>query len=166
MLAQVQDPIDEVVATLQKLAIAWFPDPVALIKTHALSHHAVDRLTLHAFYILSQDVRIPENHRLAFGNRQTQEAMSEDITPITEEYVHVFMLYTDEEMENIIQTRPQLSINNMLDMVLMAYSKRLSRALGGASPASCTSQLLLAIPVRNKLHVELNSMLVTTIYMV
>ena len=114
----------------------------------------MDRFTLHAYYILSQDVRIPEDHRLAFSTLETQEALIDDITPITDEYVHVFMLYTDQDMENIIQTRPQLSINNMLDMVLMAYTKRLSRALGGASPAKCTSQLLLAIPVRFELPVE------------
>ena len=108
-----------------------------LTKTYAVSHHAVDRFTTHAYYILSRDVRIPEKHRLAFGNLETQEAMADDITPIPDEHVHVFVLYTDQDMENIIQTRPQLSIDNMLDMVLMAYTKRLSRALGGSSPATC-----------------------------
>jgi hypothetical protein len=145
---QVQDPIDEVVATLQNLTISWFPEPVVLTKTFALSHHAVDRLTRHAYFILSRDVRIPEKHRLKFGKFETQEAMEDDIAAITDESVHVFVLYTNQDMENIMQTRPQLGIDNMLDMVLMAYTNRLSRALGGSSPAACTRQLLLAIPVR------------------
>ena len=83
-------------------------------------------------------MRIPESHKKEFGNFETQQAMEDDIAAITEEYVHVFVLYTDQDMENILQTRPQLGIDNMLDMVLMAYTKRLSRALGGSSPAACT----------------------------
>ena len=154
---QEQDPIDNVVATLQKLAVSWFPEPAKLTETWAASQHAVDRFTSHAYFILSKDVSIPEEHRLALGSLETQEALIDDINLITDAYVHVFMLYTEQEMEDVMTTRPQLSMENMRDIVLAAYTKLLSRASAGASPAQCTDQLLLAIPVRIRLPVRKSS---------
>ena len=154
---QVQDPIDKVVATLQKLTISWFPEPAKLEETWAASQHAVDRFTSHAYFVLSKDVSIPEEHRKALGSLETQEALIDDINLITDAYVHVFVLYTEQDMEDVMKTRQQLSVENMRDIVLAAYTKLLSRASGGASPAQCTDQLLLAIPVRIRLAVRKSS---------
>ena len=83
---------------------------------------------------------------------ETQDALIDDISLITDTYVHVFVLYTEQEMEEVLMTtRQQLSVENMRDIVLAAYSNLLSRASGGASPAQCAKQLSLAIPVRLRL---------------
>ena len=119
-----------------------------LTKTYAVTIHALDIFTTHAFYVLSRDIKIPENHRLQFENVEAQKELAQDIAEITDEYVEVFVLYSQQEMEDVFQTRQQLNIDVMLDIVLQAYTKKLSRAAGGVSPALCTDQLLLAIPVR------------------
>ena len=152
---QEQDPIDEVVATLQKLAISWFPEPVKLEETWAASQHTVDRFTSFAFFALAKDVSIPLEHRKALGDMATQDALIDDISHLTDIYVHVFVLYTNKEMEDVLMTtRQQLTVENMRDIVLEAYSNLLSRESGGASPARCADQLVLAIPVRLRLCVR------------
>jgi hypothetical protein len=162
---QEQDPIDRVVATLQQLTISWFPEPVILEETWAASQHTVDRFTTHAYFVLAKDVSIPLEHRKALGSMETQNALIDDINLITDAYVHVFVLYTEQEMEDVLMTnRQQLSVENMRDIVLAAYTKLLSRASGGASPARCSEQLLLAIPVRLRLCVRNHPSVTTLLY--
>ena len=95
----------------------------------------------------------------------TQDALIDDISLITDTYVHVFVLYTQQEMEEVLMTtRKQLSVENMRDIVLEAYTNLLSRASGGASPAQCADQLLLAIPVRLRLCVRNHPSVTTLLY--
>ena len=89
---QEEDPIDVVVATLQMLTISWFPEPAKLEETWAASQHTVERFTSYAFFALAKDVSIPLEHRNALGSMATQNALIDDISVITDKYVHVFVL--------------------------------------------------------------------------
>ena len=146
VITQVTDPIDDVVASLSKLTTQWFPHDVELVECYVCVQETIDCMADQAYYILGTDQSIPHEHRLEY-KKQDLLYLSE----VLKKYVYEFDSYGGEHMREVMSSKPQLSMDMMVDYLSVAYSRQLAEKAGGVSPAMCARQLKLAVPVRTKL---------------
>ena len=146
VITQVTDPIDDVVASMSKLTTQWFPHDVELVKCYVYAQETIDCMVDQAYYLLGTDQSIPHEHRLEY---KKQDLLY--ISEVLKEYVYEFESYGGEHMREVMSTKPQLSMDMMVDYLSVAYSRELADKAGGVSPAMCAKQLKLAVPVRTRL---------------